>query len=197
MIITKRKNPILIQSNETNSNALKKEALQKFSWMEYFSLVLAGLLGVVAALPYTWNIIEKTATTANIPVQLLVGGQLLQSAIWMFLTVGIGLLLSQKTGLAAPILRGYLAGEQVGGKLRSHSIAFHIACSLCNRGDHPVGPFLLPASNAWFFKRNFTSIRMAGDSCLILRRDHRGNPHPFVFSNASCLDIELVQPYGR
>jgi hypothetical protein len=76
-------------------------------------------------------------------------------------------------------------------------IAFHIACSLCNRGGHPVGAFVLPASNAWFFKRNFTSIRMAGDSCLILRRDHRGDPHPFVFSNASCLNIELVQSYGR
>jgi len=134
---------MLIQSNETNNNALKKETLQKFSWMEYFILVLAGLLGVVAALPYTWNIIEKTATTANIPVQLLVGGQLLQSAIWMFLTVGIGLLLSQKTGLGASILRGYLAGEQVSGKLRSRILPSILLAVLATAVVIPL--------DRWFF----------------------------------------------
>jgi membrane protease YdiL (CAAX protease family) len=77
------------------------------------------MVGVIGGLPAAWGVMGKTAALANVPVQLLAAGQLLQSTIWMLLTVGIGLLLATKTGLGAPLLRGYLAGEQVGAKFRS------------------------------------------------------------------------------
>lgn len=110
---------MLIQQTKTNVEPSYRGVLQKFSWKEYLILVFAGLVGVFAALPSAWSVIEKTATLAKVPVQLLAAGQILQSSFWMFLTVGIGLLLAMKTGLGAPILRGYLAGEHVAGKLRS------------------------------------------------------------------------------
>jgi len=132
---------------------LDTKSEKRISLMEYFILVIAGLLGVIAALPSTWNIIEKTATTANIPVQLLVWGQLLQSTIWMFLTVGVGLLLSKKIGLGAPILRRYLAGEQVSGKLRSHILPSVLLAVLATAVVIPL--------DRWFFLPRMPSFSSA------------------------------------
>ena len=99
---------------------MNNHALQNFSWKEYFVLVSAGMIGVIAALPSAWDILERTAANSNIPVSLLVAGQLIQSAFWMFLTTGIGLTLATRTGIGAPLLRGYFAGEHVGRNFRSY-----------------------------------------------------------------------------
>jgi membrane protease YdiL (CAAX protease family) len=112
-------NQMYIQSTKTNIEPSKRGILPKFFWKAYFSLVFAGMIGVVAALPSAWSVIEKTAALSKVPAQLLAAGQLIQSTFWMFFAVGIGLLLAAKSGLGAPILRGFLAGEQVGAKLRS------------------------------------------------------------------------------
>ena len=111
-----------VQAKEAGIERSNQGLLHGFPWKEYFILVFAGLAGVLAALPSAWNIIGRTAALANIPVQLLAAGQLLQSAFWMLLTVGMGLLLGAKTGLGAPILRAYLAGERVGTRLRSQLV---------------------------------------------------------------------------
>jgi membrane protease YdiL (CAAX protease family) len=111
---------MLFQSVNTNSQPLNKNVVQKFAWKEYFALVSLGMLGVVAALPSAWNMLERTASNANVPVQLLATGQIVQSAFWMFFAVGIGLFLATRTGLGAPLLRGYFAGERVGLKFRSY-----------------------------------------------------------------------------
>jgi hypothetical protein len=111
---------MLVESTKTNLEPSNKAVLQKFSWKEYQILVFAGMVGVLGGLPAVWSVMEKTASLSKVPVQLLAAGQLIQSTFWMFLTVGIGLILASKTGLGAPILKGYLAGEQVGTKFRSH-----------------------------------------------------------------------------
>jgi membrane protease YdiL (CAAX protease family) len=111
---------MLIQSAKTNIEPSRKGILQKFSWKEYVILVVAGMIGVLGGLPAAWSVLEKTASLSKVPVQLLAAGQLVQSTIWMLFTVGIGLLLAAKTGLGAPILKGYLADEQVSTKFRSH-----------------------------------------------------------------------------
>ena len=113
---------MLIQSTKTNVEPATKGVLRRFSWKEYFIVVFAGMIGVVAALPSAWNVIEKTAALSKVPVQLLVAGQLVQSTFWMFLTVGAGLLLAMKIGLGAPLLKGYLAGERVGARFRSYML---------------------------------------------------------------------------
>ena len=113
-----KENHMLAQIEKTYIKDSKKRA-QKFSWKEYFVLVFAGLLGMIAALPAAWSVIAQTAAIANIPAQLLAAEQLIQSALWLLLAVGVGLWLSQKTGLGAPLLHGYIAGEKVSDKLRS------------------------------------------------------------------------------
>jgi membrane protease YdiL (CAAX protease family) len=141
------------QEMTTRNTLKKKENLQKFSWKEFFILVAAGLFGVVASLPTAWSTIMETAANANAPVQLLLGGQIVQSAIWMVLAVGIGLLLSKKTGLGAPILEGYINREAVGAKLRSHilpSISLGV-----------LGAIAAKALDAYFFIPNmpgFSSV---------------------------------------
>ncbi|MGE5249107.1 MAG: type II CAAX prenyl endopeptidase Rce1 family protein, partial [Bacteroidota bacterium] len=111
---------MLVQSAKTDAGPSKRGLLQGFSWKEYGILVFAGMAGVLGGLPSAWGLMEKTAAVSKVSVQLLAAGQIVQSTIWMFFTVGIGLLLAAKTGLGAPILRGYLTGEQVGAKFRSH-----------------------------------------------------------------------------
>lgn len=134
-------------------NSSKKENLQKFSWKAFFILAAAGLFGVFASLPTAWSTIVETANKANVPVQLLVGEQILQSAIWMLLAVGVGLVLSKKTGLGASILEGYLNGETVGMNLRSHilpSVSLGV-----------LGAIMAKALDAWFFMPNmpgFSSV---------------------------------------
>ncbi len=111
---------MLIEPTKTNIGLSKKSLLQNFSWKEYGILVFAGIVGVLGGLPAAWGVMEKTAALSKVPVQFLAAGQLLQSTFWMLFTVGIGLLLGIKTGLGAPILKSYLAGETVGAKFRSH-----------------------------------------------------------------------------
>lgn len=139
----------------TSTNTItEKENQQKFSWQEFFILAAAGLFGAIASLPTAWSTIVETAAKANIPVQLLLGRQIVQSAIWMVLAVGIGLLLSMKTSLGAPILEGYLNGEAVGAKLRSYilpSISLGV-----------LGAIAAKALDAWFF-----IPRMPGFSSVI------------------------------
>jgi len=79
----------------TNTTS-KRENLKKFSWKEYLILVAASLLGVIASFPTMWSSIQETVARANIPVLFLLGGQIVQSTIWMLIAVGVGLLLSMK-----------------------------------------------------------------------------------------------------
>ncbi len=111
---------MLIHSPKTSPQSSTAGILRRFPWKEYGILVFAGMVGVLGGLPAAWSVIEKTAALSKVPIQLLVAGQLVQSTMWMFVTAGIGLVLASKTGLGAPILKGYLVGEQVGAKFRSH-----------------------------------------------------------------------------
>jgi len=138
----------------SHANISGKKNLQKFSWKEFTILVTAGLLGVIASLPTAWSTIAETAARANVPTQLLVGEQILQSAIWMLVAVGVGLLLSKKTGLGAPILEGYLNGETVGAKLLSHILPSVLLGVL--------GAIAVKALDVWFF-----IPRMPGFSSVI------------------------------
>lgn len=132
---------MLVQSKEEGIE--HRGLLRGFAWKEYFVLVFAGLAGVLAALPSAWSMIARTAALAKVPVQFLAAGQILQSAFWMFLTVGTGLLLAAKTGLGAPILKAYLAGEPVGPRLRSHLLPSTLLALLAT--------VVVTSLDRWFF----------------------------------------------
>jgi membrane protease YdiL (CAAX protease family) len=142
------------QEMTSTTTTSTQESRKKFSWKEYIILAAAGLFGVIVSLPTMWPILEETATKANIPVQLLLGGQIVQSTIWMLVVVGIGLLLSTKIGLGAPLLRGYLNGDAVGKKFRSHILS-SISLGV-------LGAMTAKALEVWFFVP-----RMPGFSSVI------------------------------
>lgn len=121
---------MLTQSTQSNPETLNIGVLPVLPWKEYLLLVFAGMVGVICALPSAWGVIEKTARLANVSAQVLAAGQLLQSALWILLTVGIGLFLGRKTGLGAPLLRGYLAGKHVGAQFRSWILPSALLASL-------------------------------------------------------------------
>jgi len=142
------------QEMSSTNTITNKENQQKFFWKEFFILATAGFFGVITSLPITWPSIVETATSANIPIQLLLGWQIVQSAIWMLVVVGIGLLLSTKIRLGAPILEGYLNGESVGRKFRSQvlpSISLGV-----------LGAMAAKVLDVWFF-----IPRMPGFSSVI------------------------------
>lgn len=111
------------QSTRTGLESSSKGTYSKFAWKEFFILAFAGTIGVVVALPSAWSLYEQTAALSNVPVQILAAEQLVQSIVWISLAVGVGLLLAPKTGLGAPLLKSYLAGEKVGAQLRSYILS--------------------------------------------------------------------------
>ncbi len=134
---------MLIQSSKSNMGSSKASILQRFPWKEYGILVFSGMVGVLAGLPAAWSVMEKTAALSKVPIHLLVAGQLVQSTLWMLLTVGVGLVLASKTGLGAPILKGYLAGEQVGARFRSQVLPSVLLAFLAT--------LAVTALDRWFF----------------------------------------------
>ncbi|MFQ6016403.1 MAG: CPBP family intramembrane glutamic endopeptidase [Anaerolineae bacterium] len=90
-----------------------------FNWREFGLLLVAGILGVIAVLPYTLTLQAPLLENLPIPLAILLPLQLLQNAVLLAVAVGLGLLLANRTGLGAPIIEGWLAGEQVGPRLRS------------------------------------------------------------------------------
>jgi len=139
------------QEIPTSINTPNKESPPKFSWKEYLILTIAGLFGSIASIPSVYSYIADTAAKTKFPVQLLLGEQVAQSAIYLLLTVGLGLLLSQRTGLGAPILHGFLHGESIGSKLRTQippSILLGV-----------LGALAIKAVDIWFFLPNMPGFK--------------------------------------
>jgi membrane protease YdiL (CAAX protease family) len=93
-----------------------------FNWREFFILWVAGVLGVIAVLPYTLTLqapmLEKMPPLP-IPLTVLVAIQMVQNAVLVAIAVGLGLLLAGRIGLGAPLLEARLAGEAVSQRLRA------------------------------------------------------------------------------
>jgi len=149
----RKENLMTIHEISPNASPTKLENSQKFSWKEFITLTLAGLVGSIAAIPSVYPYIADTAAKTKIPAQLLVAEQIVQSAVYLFVAVGVGLLLSRKTGLGAPIIHGYLNGEQVGSKLRSQilpSVSLGV-----------LGALVIKALDVWFFLPNMPGFTSA------------------------------------
>jgi hypothetical protein len=85
-----------------------------------FAILLgAGLLGVLAIMPYLTALLGDLLAQSPIPLPLLLAAQFLQSTVLLSIAVGVGLRLARKTGLGAPIIEAALMGEDVGARVRS------------------------------------------------------------------------------
>jgi len=90
-----------------------------FNWREFIVLSSAGVVGVVAIIPYSLAlqapVLEKTPLPAPLEVILVV--QVIQNALVIAIATGLGLLLATRVGLGAPLLEARLAGRPIGGPL--------------------------------------------------------------------------------
>src|SRR5512134_3068632 len=81
----------------------------------FFVLLVAGLLGVVAVLPYVFDLlgslpIDQTART-DMPMTLVVALALIQNGILLAAAIAIGLVLSKRIGLRMPLISAWAGGE--------------------------------------------------------------------------------------
>lgn len=100
------------------TDAIVNPTKTKFSWPEFWVLTCAGFFGVLASLPMILPLLENTPAhikqLTSIPVWALVSIRVVQTAILVALFVALGVWLSKRCGLGAPIVEAWLAGQRVG-----------------------------------------------------------------------------------
>jgi len=93
-----------------------------FNWREFLILWAAGVVGVIAVLPYTLTLqapVLQAMPPLPIPLAVLILIQIGENAVLVAIAVGLGLLLARRIGLGAPLLEAWLGGEAVGQRLRA------------------------------------------------------------------------------
>jgi len=88
-------------------------------WREFFILLGAGTLGVVAVIPYQFTLLGGLPEEIPIPFPVLLLVGILQNMVLLALAIGVGLFCARRVGLGAPILEGWLRGEKVGERGRA------------------------------------------------------------------------------
>jgi membrane protease YdiL (CAAX protease family) len=91
------------------------KALKRINWKVFAILFVAGLLGVVAVLPFMVDLLGSLpiseAGVASIPLPLVVLLALLQNGILLAVAIVIGMTLSERVGLRMPLIRAWATGE--------------------------------------------------------------------------------------
>ena len=89
--------------------------LKRINWKIFAILLAAGLLGVVAILPYMIDLLGSHAfgqgSVPNIPLPFIVALALLQNGILLAVVIITGMILSERIGLRMPLIRAWATGE--------------------------------------------------------------------------------------
>lgn len=88
-------------------------------WWEFFILLGAAALGVVAVIPYQFTLLGGVPEEIPVPLPLLLLLSVLQNMVLFALAIGVGLFCARRVGLGAPILEGWLRGGKVGERGRA------------------------------------------------------------------------------
>ena len=93
-----------------------RSVLRGVNWKAFALLLAAGLLGVVAVLPYMTEFVGSSiigqAAAPALPMPLVLTLALLQNGILLAVTILIGLVLSERTGLRMPLIQAWTAGKR-------------------------------------------------------------------------------------
>lgn len=98
-----------------STNDVPAEPPRRFPWRVLWVLLIASLAGAAAAIPLTLEVfrpLTQSAPPLPAPLPLLVVIAVVQNLILFAVVIGIGLLLAGKMGLGAPLLEGWLYGEE-------------------------------------------------------------------------------------
>ena len=89
--------------------------LARVNWRIFSILFFAGLLGVIAVLPYMFDLLGRLPigqdAVSDIPLPLVVTLALVQNGILLTVVIVIGMVLSERIGLQMPLVRAWATGE--------------------------------------------------------------------------------------
>ena len=90
--------------------------MKSFDWRLFALLLSAGLLGVLAVLPFAFEMLvalpaAAQAAAREFSLPQLVALSLLQNGILLSIAIAIGLRLSERVGLKLPLLRAWAAAQ--------------------------------------------------------------------------------------
>jgi membrane protease YdiL (CAAX protease family) len=89
---------------------------KRIDWKVFTILLVAGLIGVIAILPYMFDLLRsgvfEHAPASEIPLGLVVLLALIQNGILLAATILIGMILSERIGLRMPLIRAWARREQ-------------------------------------------------------------------------------------
>ncbi len=92
------------------------QVLKTINWKAFALLLVAGLLGVLAVLPFMFDLLGRhafgQAPVPEIPVPLVVGLALLQNGVLLALVIAGGMLLSARVGLQMPLISAWASGRR-------------------------------------------------------------------------------------
>jgi len=93
-----------------------RRLLAGVNWKAFAVLLVAGLLGVVAVLPYVMELVESSifgrVAAPDLPMPLVLTLALLQNGILLAITILIGLVLSERIGLRMPLIQAWTTGTR-------------------------------------------------------------------------------------
>jgi membrane protease YdiL (CAAX protease family) len=106
----------------------------RLNWKLFWLLWISGSLGVVAILPYAFEIQRDIIRNMPVQIPVLVIGQVIQGVVLAAVYTLTGLLLAGKVGLGAPILEQMLRGGKILVNLKRYvgfSVLLGSAAALC------------------------------------------------------------------
>jgi membrane protease YdiL (CAAX protease family) len=93
-----------------------RRLLRGVNWRAFALLWVAGLLGVVAVLPYMMDLVGSgifgRTAAPDLPMPLVFALALLQNGILLGVTILVGLVLSERLGLGMPLIRAWTTGTR-------------------------------------------------------------------------------------
>ena len=93
-----------------------RRLLTGLNWKAFGVLWVAGLLGVVAILPFMMELLRSNIfgqrAEPELPMSLVLTLALLQNGILLAVTILIGMVLSERIGLRMPLIQAWTTGKR-------------------------------------------------------------------------------------
>jgi membrane protease YdiL (CAAX protease family) len=91
------------------------------NWKVFFILWIAGILSVIAILPYSLSLQSNVLQNLKLPIplSLVIILQIVQNAIFLAIAIFGGLFFAGRVGLGTPVLESLTRGELVADRIRA------------------------------------------------------------------------------
>lgn len=87
----------------------------KFPWRVFWLLLVAGMLGTLAGLPFALELLSTSGATRRalpLPLPVIVLRTIVQNGVVLAITIAAGLRLAERVGLQLPIIKAWASGNR-------------------------------------------------------------------------------------